>query len=234
MSVLISAQKKLRKYATKKRTQTNAWFFKTGKGEYAEGDMFIGVSVPDTRLVAREYIDESFTNIKILLSSKIHEDRLLGLLILVGKYQKGDEAEKNKITKFYLSNKKSINNWDLVDISASYILGHSLYKKDISILYKLAKSKNLWDRRIAIIATHYFIKNNIFKDTLELSFLLMRDREDLMHKAIGWMLREVGKKDKKVLEDFLLKHVKIMPRTTLRYAIERFSKEERRYYMEIR
>ncbi len=231
MSVLIGAQKRLRSYATKERAKNNAWFFKTGKGQYGEGDQFIGVTVPNTRVVAHEYIKSPLKDIKVLLSSKIHEDRLLGLLILVGKYQKGTDIEKQKITAFYRANKKCVNNWDLVDTSASYILGASLYKKDTSVLYKLVTSKSLWDRRIAIISTLYFIKQKNYTDTLALSVILMKDKEDLMHKAVGWMLREVGKQDEKVLRAFLDQYAKVMPRTALRYSIERLSPTLRKAYM---
>lgn len=224
-------QRSLRRYATKERARVNAWFFKTGKGEYGEGDQFIGVSVPDIRIVARHYQGASFSTIKQLLASPIHEDRLLALLILVTTYEKASDEEKSRITKFYLSNKTWINNWDLVDTSASYILGASLYKKDVSILYTLGASKRLWDRRIAIVATHYFIKQKQYKDTLALAVLLMKDTEDLIHKAVGWMLREVGKKDEVVLKKFLDQYHKEMPRTMLRYAIERLSLDRRRYYM---
>ena len=226
-----TVQKELRKYASKERAETNAWFFKTGKGQYGEGDKFIGVCNPDARKVAIKYQDLDFKEIKNLLDSKIHEDRFVGLEILVARYEGGDIKEKKKIVDFYLKNKKQVNNWDLVDTSASYILGDYLFDKDRSILYKLAKSKSLWDRRIAVVSTHFFIKQKDFKDIFALTQILLKDKEDLMHKAIGWMLREVGKKDEKQLTKFLDTHTKVLPRTTLRYAIERLSSVERSKYM---
>ncbi len=224
-------QKELGKYSSKERAKTNAWFFKTGKGQYGEGDQFIGVSNPDARKIALKYQDLDFYEVKGLLGSKIHEERFVALEILVAKYEKGDEKKKKKVVNFYLKNKKQINNWDLVDTSASYILGDYLFDKDRSILYKLVKSKSLWDRRIAVIATHYFIKQKDFKDIFAFAEVLIGDKEDLMHKAIGWMLREVGKKDEKALVKFLDKFSKKLPRTTLRYAIERLSVVQKQNYM---
>lgn len=205
-------------------------FFKTKKGQYGEGDIFIGVTVPNTRKVAKKYNKVNLTTVKKLLESKIHEERLLGVLILVQKYQK---ANNNKIAEFYMKHNKKINNWDLVDLSADKIIGHYYFNnyEKIDKLYKLAKSKNLWEKRTSIIATFYFIKNNKFKETIKISRILLKDSHDLIQKAVGWMLREVGKRDKKILIKFLDKKYKKMPRTMLRYSIEKFSKLERNKYL---
>jgi len=205
-------------------------FFKTGKGQYGEGDIFIGVTVPNTRKIAKKYRKISLEVISKLLDSKIHEERLLGVLILVEKYQK---LSDDKIFLFYKKHNKKINNWDLVDLSADKIVGNYYYKnKDkINNLYKLAKSDNLWERRTSIVSTFYFIKNNNFKPTIDISLLLMNDRHDLIHKAVGWMLREVGKRNKKILLEFLNKNYRKMPRTMLRYSIEKFSEKERQKYL---
>ena len=205
-------------------------FFKTGKGQYGEGDIFIGVTVPNTRKIAKKYRNISLEVISKLLDSKIHEERLLGVLILVEKYQK---LSDDKIFLFYKKHNKKINNWDLVDLSADKIVGNYYYKnKDkINNLYKLAKSDNLWERRTSIVSTFYFIKNNNFKPTIDISLLLMNDRHDLIHKAVGWMLREVGKRNKKILLEFLNKNYRKMPRTMLRYSIEKFSEKERQKYL---
>lgn len=224
-------QKQLRKYATKKRAKASAWFFKTGKGQYGEGDIFIGVNNPNARHVALTHIGIPLPEIAKLLDSKIHEDRFVALEILVAKYEKGRSLEQKRITNFYLKHKARVNNWDLVDTSASYILGHYLFKKNRKIIYRLARSKSLWDRRIAVVATNYFIQQKDYKDILRLAILLAKDREDLMHKAVGWMLREVGKKDEKVLTKFLDKYATKLPRTTLRYSIERLSEMQKKVYM---
>jgi 3-methyladenine DNA glycosylase AlkD len=206
-------------------------FFKTGKNQYGEGDIFLGINVPEQRKIAKKYSDLTLKELKKLLSSKIHEHRLTSLLILIIKFNKTDEHGKKEIVNFYLNNTNYINNWDLVDLSADKILGKYLLDKDKSILYKLAKSDNLWERRIAIISTFAFIKNNNFKDTLKIAELLLEDDHDLIHKAVGWMLREIGKRDQKIEEIFLKKHYKKMPRTMLRYAIERFDENKRKFYL---
>ncbi len=238
MMISDSVIKDLKKIATKKKAEASAWFFKTGKGEYGHGDIFLGVTVPEQRSLARKYSDLPLLEIKKLLESKYHECRLTALLILVNKYEKVDEDEKQKIVKFYLSHTKNVNNWDLVDSSAPYILGDYLLSSHLEaelpsrrILYKLAKSKNLWERRIAIISTMAFIKVGQFDDTLKISEILLSDKHDLIHKAVGWMLREVGKKSQHALEKFLKKHKKLLPRTTLRYAIERFPEKLRKDYL---
>ncbi len=220
----------LEKLATKERAIVSQRFFKTGKGQYGEGDIFIGTTVPDTRKVAKKY-NLSLEEIKQLLESKIHEHRLIALFILVDKYKKSEDKEKQEIANFYLNHTKHINNWDLVDSSAHLILGEHISNKDKSILEKLAKSNNLWERRISIISTLQFIRKNQFDETFKISTILLKDKHDLIHKAVGWMLREVGKKDKNQLKNFLNKHHKEMPRTMLRYSIEHFSKEEKEYFM---
>ena len=217
-------------FSTKERAESNQRFFKTGHGEYGEGDMFIGLTVPDTRKIAKKYSQASDIDLKELLGSKIHEERLCALFILVEKFKKAQEKKKD-IAAFYLDNISRVNNWDLVDLSADKILGNYLLDKDKAMLYQLATSKNLWERRIAIISTFAFIRNNQFEDTLRIAEILLDDKQDLIHKAVGWMLREVGKKNQLVEEEFLQKHYQAMPRTMLRYAIERFEEGKRKSYL---
>lgn len=221
----------LRRLKNPEKATILAGFFKTGKGEYGEGDIFLGVNVPEQRKVAKRYLNATLKDIQRLLSSKVHEERLTALIILIAKHQKADTALKKRIFDFYLKNIRYINNWDLVDISARHIIGDYLIDKQRAILYRLAVSKQLWERRIAVMATFRFIKEDQFEDTLKISKMLLNDEHDLIHKAVGWMLREVGKRDKKIEEGFLKKHYKEMPRTMLRYAIERFSEAERRFYL---
>ncbi|MFZ2193679.1 MAG: DNA alkylation repair protein [Candidatus Moraniibacteriota bacterium] len=208
-------------------------FFKTGKGEYGEGDIFWGIVVPDIRSVARKYFSEiSFSDLKYLLSQPTHELRFSAIAILVLKYQKAKtEPDKEVIAKFYLKNLKGINNWDLVDLSAPQILGDYFFDKNKEVLYELAYSKNLWKKRIAILSTFGFIRKNEFVDTLKIAEILLFDRHDLIHKAVGWMLREIGKRDKEKEIVFLKKYSKQMPRTTLRYAIEKFEERERKSWL---
>lgn len=207
-------------------------FFKTGKGEYGEGDRFLGIRVPTIRKCVREYRDISMEETLILLESAYHEARLLALLLLVAKYSaaKG-RAEQRAIYQSYLSHKKFINNWDLVDSSAEHIVGAYLFSKDRKPIYRLIRSKRLWDRRIGVMSTFYFVKREDFSGTLLIAEMLLHDREDLIHKAVGWMLREVGKRDRNGEEKFLVKHYKEMPRTMLRYAIEKLPKGERLAYL---
>ena len=224
----------LKKLANKEKIPLYQSFFKTNPGQYGEGDVFIGVSVPDTRKVAKKYQNVSLKIIKQLLTSKIHEERLCAFEILCFKYEKSSEEKiKREIYNFCLKNRKGMNNWDLVDLTAPYIIGDFLSNKnkEREILYKLVKSNNLWDKRIAIISTVAFIKNNQFQDTIKISEILLNDSHDLIHKAVGWMLREVGKRDKKILLEFLNKHYKNMPRTMLRYSIEKFPEPERKKYL---
>lgn len=220
-------KKELKRYSDSKMAQKSKQFFKTGKGEYGEGDLFIGISVPKLRTIAKKFKEADFNNIETLLKSKIHEERLLGLLILVENFKNNKEMVYN----FYLKNINRANNWDLIDLSSYKIIGEYLFQKDRSILFELANSENLWKRRASIVSTYTFIKNNDFKDTLKISELLINDKEDLIQKAVGWMLREVGKKDVEILEKFLNKNFKKMPRTMLRYSIEKLSVEKRKYYM---
>jgi 3-methyladenine DNA glycosylase AlkD len=214
-------------------------FFKTKKGEYGEGDIFIGVTVPNIRKVAKAFSEIELNDIKMILYSKIHEERLCALLILVEKFNEKDPSQiktqfdgvKKEIFYFYVKNTKQINNWDLVDLSAPKIVGEYLIDKKKDILYKFAVSKNLWEKRISIISTYTFIKNNYFEDTFKIAEILMNDKHDLIHKAVGWMLREVGKRSLRDEENFLKKYSEIMPRTMLRYAIEKFPEEKRLKYL---
>ena len=207
-------------------------FFKTGKGEYGEGDVFRGIKIPVLRKLAKKYQDMTCAEVGKLLTSKFHEDRMLALLLLVGNYSKADDAGKKNIYTMYLRNTRFINNWDLVDVTAHHIVGHYLMDKSREPLYRLARSKILWERRIAIIATFHYIRQNKFDDTLKIAGMLIDDPHDLMHKAVGWMLREVGKRDLQSEEQFLKTHYRQMPRTMLRYAIERFPEAKRRAYLE--
>lgn len=223
----------LKSTADKERAKNLSWFFKTGKGEYGEGDIFLGITVPMLRSISKKYMDLELKDLQKLLDSKIHEHRLSALMILRFKYEdkKSDNKLKENIVKFYLKNTKKINNWDLVDLSCHHILGGWLLDKDRSILYKLAKSENIWEKRIAIISTFEFMRNNQFDDSLKICEILLNDKHDLIHKAVGWALREIGKKDKQKEIYFLNKHYKTMPRTMLRYAIEKFTDKERQHYL---
>ena len=210
-------------------------FFKTGKGQYGEGDKFIGCTVPQTRSVAAMYTNLTLNDVSKLLNDEIHECRLCALVILTNKYNKANELERYEILNFYLANTKRINNWDLVDISAHKIVGDWFKnREDRSLLQELANSKLLWDQRIAIVTTYTFIRNNDFNETLMLSEKFLTHKHDLMHKACGWMLREVGKRDEATLTYFLDKHAHHMPRTMLRYTIEKFPEELRKHYLNIK
>ncbi|MFA4818967.1 MAG: DNA alkylation repair protein [Patescibacteria group bacterium] len=224
----------LRKLASPQKAKILQRFFKTGPGEYGEGDMFLGIIVPNSRRLARQYVNLSWGEIDKLLHSKIHEERLTALLILVDRFGKAHKTEQGRIFRFYLANTKYINNWDLVDLTAPKIVGTYLVDKSQAILYKLVKSKNIWERRIAVLATFYFIRQGQYADTLKLAQLLLKDKHDLMHKAVGWMLREVGKRSLKTEIVFLDKFASRMPRTMLRYAIEKLSPQQRSHYLSIR
>lgn len=224
-------KKDLSKLKDPKKAKILARFFKTKKGQYGEGDKFLGIKVPEQRKIAKKHSGLTLKQLQNLLNSNIHEYRLTAILVLVDQYQKAEKNQKEKIISFYLKNTKNINNWDLVDLSAPKILGNYLFDKKRDILYKLAKSKSLWERRITILSTFAFIKKNDFKDALKISKTLLNDKHDLIHKAVGWTLREIGKKNQKLEENFLKKHYKIMPRTMLRYAIEKFSPEKRQFYL---
>ncbi|MCK9419823.1 MAG: DNA alkylation repair protein [Nitrospirae bacterium] len=225
-------RKRLRQLASREKAKVLQGFFKTGTGEYGEGDIFLGVVVPDIRRVAKEFSDTPLGEITTLLASTVHEERLLALLMLVSAYARGNDALKKKIFSLYLKNTKYINNWDLVDLSAPNIVGSHLWDKSRKPLYAFAKSKDLWKRRIAILSTFAFIRQNDFDDSLGIAKVLLTDDHDLLHKAVGWMLREVGKRDIAAEEKFLQQHYKKMPRTMLRYAIERFPEGKRRKYLD--
>ena len=231
MADLVNLRLDLRKAGNPVQAKVLQRFFKTGKGEYGEGDIFLGVKVPKQREIAKKFLGLSLPKIQELLESKIHEERLVGLLILIEKFKKASELDKANIFNFYLKNTKNINNWDLVDLTASSIVGEFLLDKDKKILYDLAESNNLWEKRISIISTFAFIRKNKFDNTFRISQILLKDKHDLIHKAVGWMLREIGKKDQELLEEFLKKHYKNMSRTMLRYAIEKFPEGKRKGYL---
>lgn len=221
-------KRELNSIADKETAEKLNKYFKTRKGEYGYGDKFIGIKVPILRKITAKY---SFNERELeeLINSEIHEFRMAALTILVREYKKS--KDKESLIKFYLRNTKNINNWDLVDLSASQILGDFLIQRNREVLYRLVKSKSLWERRIAIVSTFAFIRKNDLQDAIKLSEILLEDNHDLINKAVGWVLREVGKKDKKLLEGFLEKYKIKISRTTLRYAIEKFDKEKRDYYM---
>ncbi len=254
--MLKQLEKELKKFENKEKAKQLQRFFKTGKGEYGEGDVFLGISVPNQRKIAKRFINIELNQIQKLLKSKIHEKRLITLLILIEQYNKAkkenNEKKQKQIFNFYLDNTKHINNWDLVDLSAHKIVGDYLLDKNRKILYKLAKSNDLWEKRISIISCFAFIKDNDFADALKISEILLNNEHarinpigisgatkpknnkvslDLIHKAVGWMLREVGKKNQEIEEKFLKKHYKKMPRTMLRYAIEKFDEDLRQKYL---
>jgi 3-methyladenine DNA glycosylase AlkD len=221
----------LKSVSDPERAMASLRYFKTGKGQYGEGDVFLGVTVPNQRKLAKKFSSLPLAEIKTLLCNKVHECRLTALFILVDQYRKADDKAKEKIVQFYLKNKSYVNNWDLVDSSASYILGNYLIDRPKELLYQLANSKSVWDRRIAIMSTQAFIAANKFSDTLKLSKILLHDPHDLIHKAVGWMLREVGNRSMDTEKQFLEKHATVMPRTMLRYAIEKFPVTERKRFL---
>jgi 3-methyladenine DNA glycosylase AlkD len=221
----------LRRYRDKEKAKVLQGFFKTGPGEYAEGDLFLGVTVPVLRKLAKQFKDIELKSVVVLLKSSIHEERLIALLILIIKYRGSNLKGKKEIYRIYLDNTRYINNWDLVDVTAKHIVGDFLRDRDKDVLYELARSPLLWDRRIAILSTFHFIENHQFDDTLKIAGILLSDRHDLIHKAVGWMLREVGKRNLEAEEKFLRKNHMVMPRTMLRYAIEKFPKNKRDRYL---
>jgi 3-methyladenine DNA glycosylase AlkD len=230
---LFALKQELRKKGSLKKAKASSRFFKTGKGQYGEGDIFIGVTVPKQRIVAKKFKDLSLSDIQKLLQSKEHEFRLTALIILVGQFKVSDDKRKKEIYNFYLKNTTYINNWDLVDSSAHHIVGAYLDGKDKKTLTRLVKSKLLWERRIATLATFYYIQKGESKEAFATATLLSRDENDLIQKAVGWMLREVGKHcGRDTLLGYLDTHYKKMPRTTLRYAIEHFSKKDRSDYLQ--
>jgi len=231
MISLPDIKESLQKLADKNTAEVLQRFFKTGAGEYGEGDVFIGIKVPPLRKLAAEFQDTPLKSLRRLLKSEIHEERTLALMILVRQFARADENVREGIYDFHVAHPSFINNWDLVDGSAPYIVGPFLWKRDRSPLYVLAKSTSLWERRIAILSTFYFIRQNDFVDALKISELLLADEHDLIHKAVGWMLREIGKRDRAIEESFLKTRCRTMPRTMLRYAIERFPEPHRRRYL---
>jgi 3-methyladenine DNA glycosylase AlkD len=228
--MLEQLKKELKKVSNPEKAKIYQRFFKTGKGEYGEGDILLGLTVPEMRKIAKNY-DLSLKDIQELLNIQIHEFRFTALVILISKYNKAKQEDKEEIFKLYLKNYNNINNWDLVDISCPNIIGNYLLDKERDVLYEFAESDHLWKKRIAMISTFAFIRDNQFEDTLNIAEILLKDKHDLIHKAVGWMLREVGKRDQELEEKFLKKHYKTMPRTMLRYAIEKFSEEKRKFYM---
>lgn len=234
MSTLTDLKKDLRKFERPGKAKFLKRFFKTGKGEYAEGDKFLGLKTDETRSVAARYKDIGYKDIKILLASEIHEERMVAVMILVNRFKKGNLDIKKEVYEFFINNLSGINNWDLVDVSVPHIIGGYLYlsKGNKNVLYNFAKSNNLWKERVGIMSTFYFIRNNEFQDTLKISEILLNDKHDLIHKAVGWMLREIGNRNLSVEEEFLKTHYQKMPRTMLRYAIEKFSEAKRKKYLE--
>ena len=222
---------RLRRLGNKKRAKLSQRYFKTGPGEYGEGDIFLGITAPVLRTLAKEYQDLALADIIDLLRSAIHEERLLALLLLVRTYARADVDIKRRIYELYLQNTRYINNWDLVDLSAMHIVGTFLMGKSKKPLHDLATSNNMWERRIAVMATFYFIKGGEFAASLTIARKLLTDKEDLIHKAVGWMLREIGKRNLRIEEQFLKKHYQKMPRTMLRYAIEKFPEAKRQRYL---
>lgn len=225
-------QKDLKKMASKKVAKQSQYYFKTGKGEYGYGDIFLGIKMPELRQLAKKYIEINLGNVKKLIKSKYHEERLVGLIILVNKYTKADTGkDKEKIYQLYISHFKYINNWDLVDVTCPQIIGRHLAEGDRKILYVWAKSDHLWTKRIAVVTNWWFIRSGDLKDIFKIAKILIGDEHDLIHKAVGWMLREAGKKDLKLTENFLKEYYMRMPRTMLRYAIERFPEVKRQKYL---
>lgn len=224
-------QSRLKKLGSPAKARELRRFFKTGKGQYGEGDIFLGVTVPVQRKLAREFSGLPMREVSKLLKSVIHEERLTALLILVDRFRKADVPGREKMYNFYMKNIRYVNNWDLVDLSSHCIIGAHLYDGDRSPIYELARSDNIWERRAAIVSTFYFIAKGDLTDTFRISRMLLKDEQDLIHKAVGWMLREAGKRDTARLEEFLIKHYKTMPRTMLRYSIEKFSEEKRQAYL---
>jgi len=232
--IYLKIKNELNKFADKKQAKNLQRYFKTGKGQYGEDDVFLGLRAAEIKLVARKYYQTADLDIiQKLLHSVCHEDRVLALRILTYKFPKANETEQKKIYNFYLKNTTRINNWDLVDLSAPNIVGRWLLNHDRKILYKLARSKNLWERRIAIISTFTFIRAGQIEDTIKIAKILLSDQHDLIHKAVGWMLREVGKKNLPALEQFLKTHYYKIPRTMLRYAIEKFPEAKRKKYLKM-
>lgn len=223
---------RLRSLADPRKAEVLKRFFRTGPGEYGNGDVFIGVVVPRIRALVKEFSGCPPGELRRLLVSAVHEERMLALLLLVDRFERGNDREKRAVYDLYLRNSRCVNNWDLVDVTAPKIVGRFLEERSRAPLHRLARSRSLWERRIAVVSTFHFIRQDDFGDTLRIVETLLPDGHDLIRKASGWMLREVGKRDRPVLEAFLRKHCRRMPRTTLRYAIERFPERLRRRYLE--
>jgi 3-methyladenine DNA glycosylase AlkD len=230
-ATLGALRRELRSLADPERAATLQWFLKTGIGEYGEGDRCLGLRVPVLRRLARAYRDLPLEDALVLLRSKWHEERLLALFLLVDRYQRGEPDVRQQVYDAYLGHTKHINNWDLVDASAEFIVGPQLDPRDIAVLEKLAQSPDLWERRIAMLATFHWIKDGVYEPALHIATMLLGDPHDLIHKAVGWMLREIGKRDRAVEVAFLRAHCRTMPRTSLRYAIEHFPERERKRYL---
>ena len=229
---LPSLRLSLKRIADPRRAKLQLRFFKTGVGEYGAGDRFLGITVPALRALARQYRDLTLKDVDSLLRSPWHEERLLALLLWVDQYRRGDVDRRRRIYNKYLRSTRHINNWDVVDVSAEHVVGAFLADKDKRVLFRLARSANLWERRIAILATFHFIRHDRFTEILKIATLLLHDEHDLIHKAVGWMLREVGKRDRPRLERFVIRHQNNMPRTMLRYAIEHLPAQRRRCYLQ--
>lgn len=221
----------LRRLGRKRHAKALQKYFKTGPGEYAEGDVFLGIPVPRLRKLAREYRDLRLKDVERLLQSPVHEERLFSLLVLVSRFSRAGRIEQRQIYSLYFRNTQFVNNWDLVDLSAPHIVGKFLAKRDKEPISCLAESSSVWDRRIAVMSTFHFIREGHFTEALRIAGFLLSDEEDLVHKAVGWMLREIGKRDMRVEEKFLRQHCRKMPRTMLRYAVERFPERKRRKYL---
>jgi 3-methyladenine DNA glycosylase AlkD len=236
MTTLAAITKEVRQQANPQKAAVLRRFFKTGKGEYGEGDVFVGLMVPVSRQIVRKFVDAPLTVVAGLLASKIHEERLIALLILVNQFGKSSVVGQKKIFDFYVTSLSRINNWDLVDLSAPKIVGRYLFEqvphaRALTLLKRMARSKNLWERRVAVLATFWYIKEGEFDEPCVIAEMLLKDKHDLIHKAVGWMLREMGKRSQPALEKFLQKHCRVMPRTMLRYAIERFPEPLRKKYL---
>lgn len=231
MSRLAELEREARRLARPSKAKASSWFFRTGVGEYGDGDQFLGLTVPDQRRLVRKYRDLPLSDVRRLLRSPYHEHRLMAVLWLGDQFRRGNEKQQAAIVRLYLASTRYINNWDIVDSSAPHILGNFFLTRSRARLTRLAKSQQLWERRIAIIATQTFIRHGEFQDTIKIAAILVNDQHDLIQKAVGWMLREVGDRDRKLEERFLRRFAARMPRTMLRYAIEKFPPADREHWL---